>query len=254
MNTKLHLFTSSTNDKLIRESHVNLDYYFKDEPFVYEKSAIDRDKINELFNFELITPAEKNTYDFENSKIIYDNLKFITPLTANHEPLWSTLTHTVGWNYMQSRWPIDENHDEDKQINNILSHYFFRGPHPKTRNGLARLWWFAYVSFDSSLDDPYKYTYQLINIGGQDLARLIIESNTISRNKYILQSILDKMTEIKERTPSFNIRDLTRYVARSLNLVGSITVLDFLNREECYNLIESMVDNYLQQINYFTFS
>ena len=79
-----------------------------------------------------------NKKDAENARKLFEYLPNLTRSQARDERLWVTLAHTTFWPYMQVRWPTPKHKVKD---------LWFYGPKaPTLRQGLARLWWSAYLT------------------------------------------------------------------------------------------------------------
>ena len=83
----------------------------------------------EFNDFELVY-TNGNDDDFENMKIMYENLKDLTDSQASDERIWSGLAH----------------------------HYFWNSTKAPFLNGLSRLWWYARYTYNENLEDPYELT------------------------------------------------------------------------------------------------
>lgn len=180
----------------------------------------------------------KSKHDLENAIKLFEYFKDLPLTLASDEKFWSQLTHTSFWDYMCKRWPVQA--AENDPIEFVKTRYFFNNK-SKTfyRNGLSRLWWFAYLTYDSNKDDPYRYTRIILE--SQDLANLIIDSPNISRNKTVLKTFLEinvKVRDLEEKQiieKLKNKRNFLRGLAKYINLVGGVTVWDTLSEDEAYN-------------------
>lgn len=195
-----------------------------------------------------VDPINKSKNDLENAIKLFEYYRDLPLTLASDEKFWSQLTHTSFWDYMCKRWPIDA--AENDPIEFIKTRYFFNTK-SKTfyRNGLSRLWWFAYLTHDDKNDDPYEYTRIILQ--SQDLANLIIDSPNISRNKTVLKSFLRINVYVRELEDTHIIEPLKqkrfflRGLAKYINLVGGVTVWDTLNENEAYNKMWRYVQNHI---------
>lgn len=211
-----------------------LDYYFDEDLYSLEF----KDGFN--IKFELLKDGGYKD-DFENVKIIYDNLKELTPVQASDERLWSYLTHVNFWDYMTNRWSVKEREEreEEKLVKFIRERYFFR-PGNNTdralsRNGIARLWWYGFISYDETNIDKYHLTKVLLT--QQDFGQHLLET-AFTRNHHIIRAILTIFKELDEK---YIKRDYVRPVTEYLNMVGGVKTLDGMSenkfREIIYNRI-----------------
>lgn len=191
---------------------------------------------------ELITgPEDPSKYDFQNAKKIYELYKDVPIELASEENFWAYLTHVEFWDYMIKRWPID------KKESTMISRYFFGKAKPYYRNGLSRLWWYAHVTYDNELEDPYFYTR--IALKEQERAALLLETVNISRNRTALFATLDVLSNIdkwKENDEIYSIKDERNTVLRPLmsyiNGIGGVMIWDLLTSEEATKKIMTFID------------
>ncbi len=91
--------------------------------------------------------------DIENSKLIYDYFKNLTESQASDERLWAGLAiEEKNYNYLKYRWK-----DDVKTIRYRVV-YHAGGKRGFMYHGLARLWWFAHLTFDNQLENPFELT------------------------------------------------------------------------------------------------
>lgn len=228
-----------------------IEQYFigKDSPKYYFDSGIEVD------DYQLIKGGPET--DFQNAKAIYEAFKNkLNPVQASDLRLWAYLAHAQHWEYMFSRWKIDAPDDEDdeeerddgkktpkeKTVNRIQSRYFFGSSRGKAfvRQGIARLYWGAYLTYDEHNEDgnPYELTEFFFN--KQDIFTSITE-RSYARNKTL---VLAALRELK-RHPELSREEIRLYLAK-LNQAGAITVLDFLNEEQAKSLCSSIMQDISQ--------
>ena len=89
----------------------------------------------------------------------------LTREQASDPRLWVRLTHVEGWKYMRRRWNVAPKiRDEKNPVGYVLEHYFVASSSPSralTRNGMARLWWYAHLTHDPARKDPYELIFQM---------------------------------------------------------------------------------------------
>lgn len=208
------------------------DYYnFKGKPIYYFDTGI------EVEDYQLV--IGKAETDFQNSKIIYEALsKYINPVQASDLRLWAYLAHVKNWEYMCTRWGIDAYDDEnevlenekkssqEKIIDRIGSRYFFEASKGKAfvRQGIARLYWGAYLTYDDDNEDPYEYTKFFFS--KQDVFTSITE-RSYARNKTLVLAILREL----KKNPNLSREKIRLYLAK-VNQSGAITMLDSLNKKQ----------------------
>lgn len=185
--------------------------------------------------------------DFQNAKVIYEAFRGkLNLVQAGDLRLWAYLAHVTHWDYMFNRWKADAPDKEDaldfekdkqaKAIKQIKSRYFFGESRGKAfvRQGIARLYWGAYLTYDETLADPYEYTEFLFS--KQDIFTSITE-RSYARNKTVVLAALKELKKHPELS-----RDEIRLFLLRLNQAGAITVLDFLNAEQAADLCQKIMD------------
>ena len=171
---------------------------------------------------------EASKTDAENSKRIHRSMKNLTPAQAIDPRIWTYLTHNVYQEYMSARWLQNQN----EISKGTIERYFANSNRELIRNGIARLWWYGWLTYDPSRDDPYELTDFLLS--NQNIAQGMLE-RTIGNNKEWLVNILDVILKYKNEYPSVihsdNIKKFTKY----LNFSGGVTLLDCLDKPELEN-------------------
>ncbi len=209
-------------------SNYELDQFPCAEEFPKGDTEISMPKV------ELVFPEGKdNLKDLENTKIVYDAYRGLTPTQASDARLWTYLTHVTFWDYMKMRWPPSE---AKRPLNRIRDRYFLRSLNLETltRNGISRLWWYGYLTYDENRNNPWELAEILLS--RVDLAAGITE-RAIGCNAEIRNAILEFLSENPEVLKSEN---RTRELLVKLNLVGGVTNLPFLNKEEIKALLEEI--------------
>lgn len=186
-------------------------------------------------DFELIISDKPEKDDIENMKIIYDSLKNLTDSQASDERLWAGLSHTKFWNYMQKRWPLPN--EPEKWQKHILQHYFFaHGARSTVLNGLARLWWYARLTYDeTNIDNPYELTeYMAKDINGK--AYMLFGSN-FSRNRDIQRLFLYTIKNYEEQHGLVLSREEFGELRKQVVLWSGKLVIDIVDKEILKNKI-----------------
>lgn len=105
------------------------------------------------FNFFMDKNINPKLTDFENSKLMYTYYKNLTESQASDERFWAGLAiEEKNYEYLKYRWK-----DDDKTIRYRVV-YHAGGKRGFMYHGLARLWWFAHITYDESLDNPFELT------------------------------------------------------------------------------------------------
>lgn len=236
---KIYYIKQNCLDDLKANIANNIEYYDKNKPWLKEyfggsewsmESTIESDQL------KLIQPEGNRHFDLENTIQLYSALRSIKITQANDERLWAAFTHGGFWNYMRLRWPSNGNPSV------VRDRYFFTSNRDRAlfRNGISRLWWFGYISYDETRKDPFELTRVLIS--KQDIAENIL-GRTFSRNVKVVRALLAAMLEIAEYDNSIYHRDRYRMLMKHINWIGGVKVLDSLDETEIKNLIIREFDN-----------
>jgi hypothetical protein len=219
----------------------NLSSYQGSNDWLYYKypDILKKFDKKEFNDFDLICSSDSKD-DFDNMKIIYEALKYLTDSQASDERVWTGLAHTYCWKYMQERWPLPE--DKSKWNNHVLNNYFFwNSTKAVFLNGISRLWWYARYTYNDSLDDPYELTRYICenDINGKIFP---LVSCVFASNKKVFQSIIKSIKEYEEINKTKLSREEFNELKTYLNRYSGIVLLDFLSEEELKNKIFYKLD------------
>ncbi|MFW6026757.1 MAG: DUF6339 family protein [Candidatus Woesearchaeota archaeon] len=241
----VQVFNQSSLDKLKNKLEDNLEFYTRknfwlNDFFQEDDYYIQLEHMS--FNFKEINllPKESKTksHDYENIKKIYNNLKNLDITLASDERFWAYLTHNVFWKYMKTRWPKAEDYFKKEKVNKAVSYlksrYFF-GNHSKSRqlvrNGISRLWWAGYLTYDESFEDPYTLTKILTE--NQDMMLQFLET-AFCRNKDIARAVLKVFNNLDKK---YRKGSYIKKIIPHLNRIGGVSVLDILDKEKLEDII-----------------
>jgi hypothetical protein len=120
--------------------------------------------------------------EVQNSLMVYNALKGMTPSLAREERIWARLTHVECLTYARSRWLRGTKPEE---LANQIEAHFFAGTLTQTRddNALGRLWWNGHIASIASPADP-EAALQLI------LKTADIRSNFVERTRMVSRPVL----------------------------------------------------------------
>lgn len=183
--------------------------------------------------------------DFENCKILYNNLRMLSESQCSDERLWAGLCNGTFYDYVRRRYQYSNKLLKKKETDAsaILSRFFFSGG---TRGGfyrnvLAKCWWVGRATFEK--DNPNHFE-KLDIIGSNDLTTKISDifySNTFSSNPTILAGICDALKYFADRGQALDEKTHIRAAMRYLNAVGGVTLLDMLTQEEICKIVISRI-------------
>lgn len=188
----------------------------------------------------LLEPDPEDLRDLENSIRVFSALPNLTPIQASDPRLWTRLTHVECWKYMRLRWPVERmGNNANKAERFILSRYFIQRNESRAllRNGLARLWWYAYVTHDPDKSNPYELTSVLLST--LDITQQIME-RSLGRMPHVTSGFLEFLLYNKKKLlgPGDQKRRWIRHLAKRLNLFGGVTLLDCLTKSEIVEVLE----------------
>lgn len=175
----------------------------------------------------------ESKYDAENAKRIHHSLRHLTPAQATDPRIWTYLAHTVYYDYMQRRWL-----NKEQTAMGTLTRFFATTNRELIRNGIARLWWYGYLTFDSSRKDPYELTDLLLS--NQDIAQGLLERK-LGNNKEWLLTILDCIMKYKEEHPDITKSASMTKIMKQLNYAGGVSLLDVLNKDDMELLFQGIL-------------
>jgi hypothetical protein len=185
-------------------------------------------KIDIPGSIELVTDGDPSSTDLENSIKIYNALQGkLTEVQASDQRLWSYFCHDAFWDYMKWRWPPEK-------ISTIETRYFVNGSSSRSlsRNGVARLWWFAHLTYDVARENPYELTSVFLQ--HQNVQHNLIERN-FGRNRKILHATLDFI----KSQPDINSKEEYERMGKLINRWGGVRLLDCLTKEEIIEYLGS---------------
>ncbi|MDI3540742.1 MAG: hypothetical protein PWP66_280 [Thermosediminibacterales bacterium] len=220
----------------------NLKFYQQDEPWLsnyFEQDNWFLDTNISIENVELLEPEGPHKYDLENTRLLFDALKHLKVSQAIDERLWVYLTHETFWKYMRVRWAVGNQKDP---VRFIRERYFFMPDKGRAliRNGISRLWWYGYITYDDNRADPYELTKTLLC--KQDIAQQLLERN-FSRSIKITKAVLSVLTELEKINKPLPDREQFRDLMKYINLLGGISVLDALDQSELEKIVIKKLEN-----------
>lgn len=182
----------------------------------------------EPFEFDMSKEKAAAT-DIENIKRVYNHLKGLTESQASDERIWVAFTLCEALDYMRYRWM-------PKNCNDKLDHFFFNSTTKRSlfRNGISRLWWIGYHTYDSNRVNPYELTEFICR--DQDFINNLLDIGFAS-NPMILKACIVALMDAEKSGKNIN-RELIRDISQYINLLGGTYILDCLSYDEIYNILK----------------
>lgn len=215
-------------------SSIYLDRLYRDVVATGDYSAFVKDK----FQFEEIYPKgysgifipadfklDPEMDDITNSITLYEALRGISEIQASDERLWAYFIFNLSWEYMRKRWPVEKS---DNPVGRIKDRYFLRTSKLEslTRNAIARLWWYAHLTYDENRSDKYELTRVLMKRA--DLTVGITE-RALGCSRNIRTGLLEFL---QENSSILENEKLSRKLIKDLRLIGGVKNLPFLNKDD----------------------
>lgn len=179
--------------------------------------------------------------DLANTRTLYTALRHLSPIQAADERLWVYLSHVTYWDYMRKRWAVEQYAGKPRFAEIVQERYFFMPDRPRAliRNGIARLWWYGYTTYDDTRDDPFELTAVLLK--NLDVTQSILE-RAFSRNRTLTRALLSVLLEREKAGNPFYERESVRDLAKYLVQVGGVTIIDALSFAEIRDAVNRKVD------------
>ena len=176
--------------------------------------------------------------DSNNAKLLHAWIKSAIPsiprsVLGDHR-LWSALCHSTFRDYMTNRWSAKIDTGEEipdgnnpKGYGTITSRYFVTGDGQRgiVRNGLARLYWAAELSF---VDNDYKLLDTMFH--KQDIHASIIE-RSMSLDANLTQAILTEFEFIK-KIEDTDLKKQIQLAAKLINGAGGTRTLETVKNND----------------------
>ena len=205
--------------------------YYESDTFLYDtEKVLQAPQIVKPTKAQFIVPDSSSLYDFENSKIIYQAYKTLTPLQASDIRLWTYLAHTDYYAYMCKRWSSIREKKEVNPSKYILDHWFISSPAQSNflRHGIAGLWWAAHLTYDETRNDPYELTKVLFR--QLDFATRTLGTYFLARHKEAVYGILEYILQNPELFKN-KFEAKSRFITKHINQVGGTKPLSYFKRD-----------------------
>lgn len=208
-----------------------------DLPTLMNDNSIIRDSSIEIEDFSFDMSQERPAAtDVENIRRVYNHMKGLSESQASDERIWVAFTLYQGLDYMRYRWMPENEGDK-------FDRFFFKNAkrgyskRPLFRNGVARLWWIGYHTYDTKRTNPYELTEFVCR--DQDYINNLLDIGFAS-NATISKAVLAALLDAEKNGVTIN-RDLVRSISQYVNLLGGIYILDCLSYDEIYSKIKEKI-------------
>ena len=225
-------------------------HYFQDESNGWMEIEYGSNPFSDFIDipeFELadVDSMSVGEADFENCKILYNNLRMLSESQCSDERLWAGLCNCTFYEYMRKRYQYTTKQlkNKDTDVSAIISRFFFSGGIRAGffRNGLAKCWWVGHATFEKDNENHFE---KLDIIGHNDLASKITDifyNNTFSSNQVILAGICESLKFFKDNGQILEEKKHIRGAMKYLNAVGGAMLLDVLSQEEIAQIMTSWI-------------
>ncbi len=235
----LEFLSRDAADKLAHDVGKNLDTYRTGKTdSLIRMSDCRVSRLDAVTAPDLLDATGEPKSDGEASQLIFQWLGKLTPVQAADERLWVLLTHRTFANYVHKRWGKGlERATQPEAL--VVDRWFFRGTGVATfvRNGISRLWWFGYLTYDNKRTNPFELTDILLSL--QDIQVAFLE-RSLGRCKPLLRAVLETVQKHEEdlrKTPKSG--DVIQEWAKEIRLYGGAYVLDAVPTERLAFVVRS---------------
>jgi hypothetical protein len=175
--------------------------------------------------------------DIENAKIIYSALGRLNETQASDERLWAGMAVTIGYDYLIYRWG-------NKDVRNITYRWSFYTLSKRGMfyHGLARLWWYAHLTYDSKADNPYHLTEFAFST--PYIMEKMIYRN-FSNSKTIRFSILKAMKDFVRDYGGLTTTIIAE-VYKKISILGGCSILDAYSESELQQIVYEYIEKVYQ--------
>jgi hypothetical protein len=169
--------------------------------------------------------------DGDNSVLLYGALAKLTPNQASEERLWAFLSHVTYLPYMVARWGTSN-------IGIIEDRFFLKGGGigSLVRNGIARLWWSGYLTYEPKRSDPFELTRVLFS--KQDIHTGLLQ-RSLGKSPIIRRATLEYLSGNSEKIEKLGSWSrVVQKMMRDLNTAGGVYLLDALVPSQIHKIFD----------------
>jgi hypothetical protein len=220
---------------VINQIKNNIDYYktfFTDENFesnlidefsrnYYEHSDINYTPIQ--YDMSIVEKKDRKKTDFQNAIKVYETYRFLNESQASDERLWSGLClEKDNMNYIFYRW------GQTKETIRYRLTFHAPGKRGLAYHGLARLWWFAHLTYVDKTQDPYELTRFIFEY--PHIMEKMIYRN-FSNSKAIRLAVISAIKIFIDNGGSYAVKKIDE-LYKFIGLIGGNRLLDVIPRNE----------------------
>lgn len=224
------------------QASVNLQYVFTKEYVSVLKGMVKEGNIEAYMQNSFTVPEpDKNTYrmpgflerkanldasksDFENAVEFFETYKDLSPLVASQDNFWIYLTHVEYFDFVKKRWF----NNEEMTPTTIQKRFLMAS---KWDNALYRMWWSVYLTRDTQLENPYKYSEVILRAKNSDLLQNFSKSK-LYRLSSASHGILRFFSEYDSRK---KFSEVNRYIIQYFNRLSGVKQLVYMNEGFFYD-------------------
>ena len=129
-----------------------------------------------------------------------------------------------------------------KSEKTVVERFFYQGisQSSRVRNGIARLWWIAYLTVqDDAVDEDDKWKYTKAIFESQDFVTSILE-RTMGTYPNVRMGVLEYYLENKPAFGSAKSKKIQQLL-RDLNNYGGVTLLPMLSKDDVKTIIADLI-------------
>lgn len=191
--------------------------------------------INPEINFYIDYNINPKLTDYKNSVEIYECFKNLTESQASDERFWAGYAiESNVYEYLKYRW---------KDTVNILRYrvvYDVSGKRGVMYQGIARLWWFSHITYDSLRENPYELTEFAFKYP-HVLEKMIYRN--FSNSKSIRMGIIEGIKDFVEKGGKYRVLNIDK-LYKYISTLGSVSLIDNITQTEIRKLTENNLNTY----------
>lgn len=157
--------------------------------------------------------------DCQSSISLFKELEDLDLVQANDKRLWTSLTHTLFYEYTRKRWKIGPESSDQTIIRRF--HFEGNGIEARMRNSVSRLWWTAKVTYDSGRKEPFELTRLIWE--RQDIHVALME-----RSLGTYPNLIRTFLEFYKKNRQLAENDI-RMILRGINATGGVKQIPLLD-------------------------